>query len=64
MVEANNICICDREYIAPELHQANRLSAKADVYSFGVLVLETTIGCRMYNCLKRNVSIIIDDQIL
>ncbi|KAL7613334.1 probable kinase CHARK isoform X1 [Lactuca sativa] len=43
------------EYIAPELHQANRLSAKADVYSFGVLVLETTIGCRMYNCLKRNV---------
>ncbi|KAI3788906.1 hypothetical protein L2E82_01687 [Cichorium intybus] len=54
--EVGAICeIFDRGYIAPELHQADRLSTKADVYSFGVLVLETTIGCSMYKCIKQNV---------
>ncbi|KAI3803264.1 hypothetical protein L1987_31414 [Smallanthus sonchifolius] len=31
-------------YIAPEYHQTSKLSTKADVYSFGVLVLETVTG--------------------
>ncbi|KAI3788913.1 hypothetical protein L2E82_01694 [Cichorium intybus] len=37
-------------YIAPEIDQANRVSTKADVYSFGVLILETITGCSMYKC--------------
>ncbi|XP_071714084.1 uncharacterized protein [Rutidosis leptorrhynchoides] len=33
-----------REYLPPELHLWSRLSTKVDVYSFGLLVLETITG--------------------
>ncbi|CAI9287175.1 unnamed protein product [Lactuca saligna] len=36
-------------YIAPEVHQTGRLSTKADVYSFGVLILVTVTGYTIHN---------------
>ncbi|CAH1426267.1 unnamed protein product [Lactuca virosa] len=36
-------------YIAPEVYQTYRLSTKADVYSFGVLILVTITGCTVPN---------------
>ncbi|KAI3803266.1 hypothetical protein L1987_31416 [Smallanthus sonchifolius] len=42
------VTICGTSgYIAPEYHQTSKLSTKADVYSFGVLVLETVTGQRV-----------------
>ena len=37
------ICIC-RGYLAPEYVQLGQLTKKADVYSFGVLLLEIISG--------------------
>lgn len=63
--------MCDRGYIAPEVHQTGRLSTKADVYSFGVLILVTMTGYTIHNprgnmTFERYVyvSMIMDDQIL
>ncbi|KAI3525631.1 hypothetical protein L1887_04559 [Cichorium endivia] len=36
-------------HIAPEYMSSFCLSTKADVYSFGVLILETIIGCTIWN---------------
>nr|KAJ0208147.1 hypothetical protein LSAT_V11C500266370 [Lactuca sativa] len=41
--------MCDRVFIAPEVHQTLRLTTKADVYCFGALILETISGCTRYN---------------
>ncbi|KAF3773017.1 putative LRR receptor-like serine/threonine-protein kinase [Nymphaea thermarum] len=48
-VEENNDCIPEhaflfRGYIAPEYKRSGRLSCKADVYSFGIVVLEVVSG--------------------
>ncbi|KAD2393983.1 hypothetical protein E3N88_40960 [Mikania micrantha] len=48
----NTVCIdtnaihCTTEYMAPEYM---RLSTKSDVFSFGMLILKTISGCRLYN---------------
>ncbi|KAI3711912.1 hypothetical protein L1987_70461 [Smallanthus sonchifolius] len=39
-----NTCTCDRRYVAPEYTSFANMSTKADVYSLGVLVLETITG--------------------
>lgn len=65
--------MCDRVFIAPEVHQTLRLTTKADVYCFGALILETISGCTRYNymfnhtdndTLTHSVSMIMDGQIL
>lgn len=42
-----NTSTCDRRYVAPEFMFDAIMSAKVDVYSFGMLVLETITMRRM-----------------
>ena len=45
LFDINHICIC-RGYIAPEYVIRGILTEKADVYSFGALVIEVVSGKR------------------
>ncbi|POG73185.1 kinase-like domain-containing protein, partial [Rhizophagus irregularis DAOM 181602=DAOM 197198] len=45
-------------YIAPEIFKGSKFTKEADIYSFGMIMWELTTGCKPFNNIKHDHSLI------